>query len=218
KIRGFRIEPGEIEAALLQHPAVREAAVLMRADGEEKLLVAYVVLTGQTNPGELRTHLRTLLPDYMVPAAWVELAELPLNANGKVDRRALPAPQPQEARPGFVAPSSPTEEALAAIWAEVLGRGRVGIHDNFFDLGGHSLKATQVVSRVRETFGVELPLRRLFDQPTVAALAACIEASELAALGGAEELESALAALEGLSDEEVRALMERGELAGERER
>jgi amino acid adenylation domain-containing protein len=221
KIRGFRIEPGEIEAALLRYPGVREAAVLVREDNGDKLLVAYVVPAGDrslASPGGLRDHLRTLLPDYMMPAAWVELSELPLNANGKLDRRALPAPGGQEPGTGYVAPGTPTEEALAAIWAEVLGRKRVGSHDNFFDLGGHSLKATQVVSRIRETFGVELPLRQLFEQPTVAALASCIEISDLAALGGEEELESALTALDALSDEEVLALMaERGELAEERE-
>ena len=179
KIRGFRIEPGEIEAALRRHPSVAECAVVVRQDGArddvpgEKRLVAYVV--GDADADALRGHLRASLPDYMVPAAFVALDALPLNANGKVDRRALPAPD-FSAADAFVAPRTPVEEVLAGIWAQVLGRDRVGAADNFFAIGGHSLLATRVVSRVREVFGVEVPLRAVFECPTVARLAERVEA------------------------------------------
>jgi amino acid adenylation domain-containing protein len=185
KIRGFRIELGEIEAALDQHPAVREAVALAREDTlGEKRLVAYVVVEQESRPAanDLRSFLKEKLPEHMVPALFVLLDTLPLTPNGKVDRRALPAPD--RTRPEldktFVAPRTPTEELLSEIWAQVLDIERVGIHDNFFDLGGHSLLATQVVSRIREAFQVELPLRRLFEVPTVAGLAESIEVADRA--------------------------------------
>ncbi|HEX7240208.1 MAG TPA: amino acid adenylation domain-containing protein, partial [Longimicrobiaceae bacterium] len=163
KVRGFRVELGEVEAALAGHPSVREAAVVARDGG----LVGYVA--GSVTAGELREHLRASLPEYMVPSAYVVLERLPLTRNGKVDRRALPAPEASSGT--IVAPRTPAEEVLAGIWAEVLSVERVGAEDDFFALGGHSLLATRVVSRVREAFGVELPLRALFEAPTVAALA-----------------------------------------------
>ena len=185
KIRGFRIELGEIEAALGQHPAVREAVVLAQEDAAgEKRLVSYVVADREPLPTttDLRNFLKEKLPEYMVPAVFVLLDALPLMPNGKVDRRALPAPD--RSRPdldkAFVAPRTPTEELLAEIWAQLLDIERVGIHDNFFDLGGHSLLATQLVSRMREAFQVEIPLRRLFEVPTVAGLAESIEAARQA--------------------------------------
>ncbi len=185
KIRGFRIELGEIEAALGQHPAVREAVVLASEDVPgERRLVAYVVAEREPLPTttELRSFLSEKLPEYMTPALFVLLDALPLMPNGKVDRRALPAPD--RVRPeldeSFVAPRTPTEELLSEIWAQVLEIERVGIYDNFFDLGGHSLLATQVVSRIREAFQVELPLRRLFEVLTVAGLAETIEAAHSA--------------------------------------
>ena len=180
KIRGFRIELGEIEATLAQHPAVREAVVLVQEDGpEEKRLVAYVAAEeeARTTANKLRDFLKDKLPEHMVPAVFVLLEAFPLTPNGKVDRRALPLPDGRrpELDEAFVAYRTPTEELLAEIWAQVLGVERVGIYDNFFQLGGHSLLATQVVSRIREAFQVEMPLRRLFEAPTVAGLAESID-------------------------------------------
>ncbi|HEX7242173.1 MAG TPA: amino acid adenylation domain-containing protein, partial [Longimicrobiaceae bacterium] len=173
KVRGFRIEPGEIEGALREHPGVRQAVVVAReaAPGDARL-VAYVVPSGGEAPpaAELRAWARRRLPEHMVPGAFVPLEALPLTASGKVDRRALPESGAAEAGEAYVAPRTPTEEILAGIWADVLRRDRVGAADDFFALGGHSLLATRVVSRVREAFGVELPLRALFEAPTVAAL------------------------------------------------
>ncbi|SEU41903.1 amino acid adenylation domain-containing protein, partial [Myxococcus fulvus] len=176
KVRGFRIELGEVEAALARHPAVREAVVIAREDGPGgKRLVGYAVARDgvPTDGATLRTALKDVLPEYMVPAAVLVLDALPLTANGKVDRKALPAPDMStvSGRPDFVGPRTPTEARLGAIWCAVLEVERVGIHDNFFELGGHSLMATQAISRMRAVFGVELPLRDLFDTPTLEALA-----------------------------------------------
>ncbi|MEV0677472.1 non-ribosomal peptide synthase/polyketide synthase [Actinosynnema sp. NPDC050436] len=167
KIRGFRIEPGEVEAALLSHPDVAEAAVVARTDNGHTRLVGYVVTTG---PVELREHLRGLLPDYQVPAAFVELDRIPLTANGKLDRAALPAPQTRGDDDDFVAPATPAEAELARIWAEVLGAERVGAHDNFFTLGGDSILSIQLVSRARQA-GFRLTSRDVFRHQTVAELA-----------------------------------------------
>ncbi|HEX8318270.1 amino acid adenylation domain-containing protein, partial [Longimicrobium sp.] len=174
KVRGFRIEPGEIEAVLSAHAEVREARVIVSDDASgEKQLVAYVV--GNVDAEGLRAHLRESLPEYMVPAAFVGLEQLPLTPNGKLDVKALPAPELGSAEDEYVAPGTPVEEVLAGIWAEVLRLERVGVHDNFFEVGGHSLLATRVVSRIREVFGVEVPLRALFEGPTVAELAGRVE-------------------------------------------
>ena len=178
KIHGFRIELGEIEAALAQHPDVGEAVVLAlsAAEDTDRRLVAYLVATGEARPtvGELRRHLQTHLPDYMLPAAVVSLPSFPLTTNGKLDRAALPAPAPvrPDLEPSYVAPRTPVEGTLAAIWASVLGLEQIGVHDNFFELGGHSLLATQCVSRIRELLHIELPVRVVFECPTVARLAA----------------------------------------------
>ncbi|CAD5916872.1 Surfactin synthase subunit 1 [Planktothrix agardhii] len=185
KIRGFRIELGEIETVLSQHSAVKTAIVIAREDEtEQKRLVAYVVpqAEGISNPQEqsllavteLRQFLKAQLPEYMVPSAFVILESLPLTSNGKVDRRALPAPDFQSEEQ-YVAPRNPIEEILASIWVKVLKVEQVGIHDNFFELGGHSLLATQLISRIRKSFKVEMPLRELFVAPTVAALAQVIK-------------------------------------------
>src|SRR6266567_7164962 len=181
KVRGFRIELGEIESALASHPGVKHAVVLAREDLDtgEKRLVGYVVLhrKAPTTAEDLRQHLGEQLPDYMVPSALVTLDKLPLNANGKVDRQALPSPEEAgQAQPRtYLAPRTPVEEVVANIWAEVLRLSQVGADDNFFALGGHSLLATQVVSRLRRVLGVELPLRMMFEAPTVEKLAEKIE-------------------------------------------
>ncbi len=177
KVRGFRIELAEVQAALEEHPAVREAAVVTFEIGSETRLAGYVVLEPGTAPplSELRAHLKERLPGYMVPAAFVVLDSLPRTESGKVDRRRLPEPgRSRESAYGFVAPRTPVEQTLAEIWGELLRVDRVGVEDNFFDLGGHSLLATQVVSRVREAFSMELPLRSLFEAPTVGGLALAI--------------------------------------------
>ncbi|HEX3130822.1 MAG TPA: amino acid adenylation domain-containing protein [Thermoanaerobaculia bacterium] len=173
KIRGFRVEPGEIEAALTRHPEVADAVVVVREEGLDRRLVAYVVPKADKQP-ELRQFLEPLLPAPLIPSAFVFLPKLPLTANGKVDRSALPAPEVRamKSRP----PAGPVEELLAGLWEGVLGAKRVGAEDDFFDLGGHSLLATRLVSRIREVFQVELPLADLFQEPTVAAVAVRIEA------------------------------------------
>jgi amino acid adenylation domain-containing protein len=177
KVRGHRIEAGEIEAALKQRETVSEAVVVARdeADGEKRL-VAYVVGRGETEtPAALRQFLRTKLPEYMIPSAFVALAALPLTPNGKVDRKALPAPeQSGESEGGYVAPRTQTEEVLAGVWASVLKVERVGVRDHFFDLGGHSLLATRILARVGELFRVKFPLRRFFETPTIEELARAI--------------------------------------------
>ncbi|HEV2736563.1 MAG TPA: non-ribosomal peptide synthetase, partial [Longimicrobiaceae bacterium] len=204
KVRGFRIEPGEVEAALRAHPSVRDAAVVARDDpAGDPRLVAYVVPVrgghrGGFETGELRGFLFARLPEYMVPSAFVTVDALPLAPTGKLDRRALPAPEDASAaaHDPFAPPRTPEEEALARIWAAVLGVERVGIHDSFLDLGGHSLHAVRVGSRVREEFGVALDLRRFFAAPTVAALAAQLaEAGAGAAGDDAAEDEPALRAV-----------------------
>jgi amino acid adenylation domain-containing protein len=201
KVRGFRIELGEVQAVLHAHPAVRDAMVLAREDtAGDKRLVAYVVETkderrmtnddgSYSEPSsivhrpssiaqELRSYLAARLPEHMIPAAFVPLDALPLTPNGKLDLAALPAPDPSRALADFVAPRTPHEEVVAGIFAAVLGLRQVGIHDHFFALGGHSLLATQVISRVRRTFAIELPLRSLFECPTVRELAERIAASQ----------------------------------------
>ncbi|RYZ41975.1 MAG: amino acid adenylation domain-containing protein, partial [Myxococcaceae bacterium] len=181
KVRGFRVEPGEIEAALLRHPSVRQAAVLAREDsvGGSRRLVAYVVPSAEGSDAPvaslLRAFLAVHLPAYMVPSAFMVLERLPLTPNGKVDRRALPEPTgdafAKDATVDFTAPRDPEEEWVAGLLGELLGVSRVGAHDSFFDLGGHSLLATRVVARIHAHFDVSLSLRELFDGPTVSRLA-----------------------------------------------
>jgi acyl carrier protein len=180
KIRGFRIELGEIEAALAKHPTVREVAVLAREDQPgERRLVAYVTPYPEREVAmaELRGFLKERLPEHMVPAAFVALDTLPLNSSGKVDRRALPAPD--ASRPvlaaEFVAPETPAEEGVAAVWCEVLGIERVGVLDDFNELGGHSLLLPQVMHRLQRDFQIEVPLRVLAEETTVAGLALAVE-------------------------------------------
>jgi acyl-coenzyme A synthetase/AMP-(fatty) acid ligase/acyl carrier protein len=177
KVRGYRIELGEIEAALRGDAGVKDCVVVAREDAPgDKRLVAYVVGEGETAPDSngLRAQLKKSLPEYMVPSTVVRLARLPLTPNGKVDRRALPAPEGRPEVTAYVAPRTPIEEAVAAIWCEVLKLDKVGIDDNFFELGGHSLLATRVIARLREVFEVELPMRMLFQATTVRSLALLI--------------------------------------------
>ena len=165
KIRGFRMELGEIEARLEEHESVRQAVVLAREDQPGgKRLVAYYVGGEELGAEALRAHLAALLPEYMMPSAYMRLEALPLTPNGKLDREALPAPEGDAyARGGYEAPVGATEELLAQIWSELLGVERVGRHDNFFELGGHSLLAVTLVSRLRrQELKVEVPLAQLF--------------------------------------------------------
>ncbi len=179
KIRGFRIELGEIEAVITQHPAVRETVVVVRDDStDSQRIVAYVVPQKEQilTTFELRDFLESKLPSYMIPGAFIILEALPLMPNGKVDRKALPIPElTQILSSDIILPSTPIENLLAGIWAEILGIEKVGIDNNFFELGGHSLIATRVISQIRQVFQVELPLRYLFEKPTIAGLAKEIE-------------------------------------------
>jgi amino acid adenylation domain-containing protein len=217
KVRGFRIELGEIEAVLCGHPQISGAVVVVREDAPgDKRLVGYVANREPVPIGDLRSFLNRKLPDYMIPSVFVFLDSLPLTSSGKVDRKALPAPDQSrpELEESFVAPFTPLEEALARIWAGVLGLERVGIHDNFFDLGGHSLLATQMMARVRGAFQVDVPLRALFEKPTVGELATVIAGQKAIELDG-EEFSSTLAELESLSEEETqRLLLEQGNYEG----
>ncbi len=180
KIRGFRIELGEIEAKLIEQSGVDEAIVLVRENRPgNKQLVAYVVGSGTLTAELLRDNLKASLPDYMLPGAVVFLERMPLTANGKIDRKALPEPDMTEAaKSRYVAPATETETALAAIWRELLGIERVGRHDDFFSLGGHSLLAVQLPVAVQKQFNIELPLKRFFELPTVAAQARLIDTGE----------------------------------------
>ena len=178
-IRGFRVELGEIEAVLLKHPAVRETVLAAheRTPGNYTL-VAYVIAARESSPtaSDLRAFLKEQLPDYMIPAGFIFVESLPLTPTGKVDRQALPLPEAvrRELTSLFVAPRTALEKLLAASWIEILGVERVGAEDNFFELGGHSLAATQIIARICHAFDVELPLRRLYEAPTIAALAAAL--------------------------------------------
>ena len=208
KLRGFRIELGEIEAALHEHPAVGESVVVVREDTpNDKRLIAYIV-PHSNDPQlvtQLRSWLRERLPDYFMPSFFVVLDKLPLTPNGKVDKRALPPPEGQQSEATLLAPRTPEEEKVAEIWADVLNLKPIDVQANFFDIGGHSLLATRVVTRIREAFGVQLPLRVMFDSPTIAAVAAHIVEmrgqSEIATL--AEIVEK----LTHLSEDEAKSLL-----------
>jgi amino acid adenylation domain-containing protein len=223
KVRGFRIELGEVRSVLLQHPAVETGIVIVREDTPgDKRLVAYLVFREQPAPTaeELRAFLRVQLPEYMLPTAFMALDRLPLTPNSKVDLRMLPAPD--WGRPDMegstALPRTPLEASLAEIFADVLGVVSVGVHQNFFSLGGHSLLATHLLTRVRDALRIDLPLRNLFEGPTVAELAAAIEAHMPAAdlpappeveviARGDKSLDDLLAELNAMSEEEADALM-----------
>ena len=211
KIRGFRVELGEVASVVNKHPEVEDSVVLAREDRpDDKRMVAYVVL--RRKPAieihELYRFLKQRLPDYMLPSAFVILDSLPLTPSGKIDRLALPAPGQTRPKPedSYVAPRTPIEESLAGIWCKILNLDKVGIYDNFFDLGGHSLFATQVISRVISEFRVKVPLRSLFRAPTVADMAAAIVQKQIEKTE-TEGIEHMLAELEALSDEEARKLI-----------
>jgi amino acid adenylation domain-containing protein len=211
KIRGNRVEPGEVEAALRKHPAVQDAVVLAREDSPgDKRLVAYVVAQPGSASGaelmrELRKALGEKLPQYMVPSAFVPLPSMPLSANGKVDRKALPKPEEatsSEAATSHVAPRDSVEETLAGIWSETLNVKRVGAHDDFFELGGHSLAAMQILILVEERLGVQLDLPVLFEQTTVAKLAKVVSEMKATPVLGSQPVD-----VDQLSDEQVEAML-----------
>jgi acyl carrier protein len=186
KVRGFRVELGEIELALRALPGVSQAVVALRDGGGEPVLAAYVVpkMEGyaashgeRATPESLREALAAQLPEYMVPAVLVLLDALPLTANGKIDRAALPMPGEGTLADRYVAPRTPVEEQLVAIWSEVLKRDRIGTRDNFLELGGHSLLAIRVLGKISKSCGVRLPLRTLFDAPTIEQLGAIVEST-----------------------------------------
>jgi amino acid adenylation domain-containing protein len=208
KIRGVRIELREIEDLLRSQPSVKDVAVVDLEDTSgNKYLCAYVVLAAQTEVAQLREHLSANLPNYMLPSAFVVLAELPRTISGKVDRRALPKPAQWRTQQELVAPRTPLEETLAQIWCQVLNVERVGIHSNFFELGGHSLLATQLLSRVRAAVAVDVPLRALFATPTVAGLALAITQIQLEQ-GDEQEMSHLLAEIKQTSDDDLDALLQ----------
>jgi acyl-CoA synthetase (AMP-forming)/AMP-acid ligase II/acyl carrier protein len=211
KLRGYRIELGEIEVVLSQHPKVQSSVVVVREDTpDDKRLVAYVVgQQGESfDASELRNYLKQKLPEYMIPSDFVLLDQLPLTPNGKVDRKVLPAPDQDRPELGNVyqAPRTLIEETLASIWSELLKVDKVGIHDNFFELGGHSLLATQIMSRVRSGLSVEVPLRTLFESPTIEQMAAAIM-EHREKQSGEQESEYVLFELESRPDEEAQRLL-----------
>jgi amino acid adenylation domain-containing protein len=213
KVRGFRIELGEIEAALCEHESVREAAVTAYSNTHgDTRLAAYVVPAGERvlTRAELHAFLKEKLPEYMVPYLYLFLDKLPLTPHGKADRRALPAPEDAEREldAPFVGPRNAIEEVLSEIFAEVLTVERVGVNDNFFDLGGHSLLATQLVSRVRKDFQTDLPLRKIFEAPTVAALAPLLVAGEPSP-GQFEKRAETLRRIESLSADDLEEMLRR---------
>jgi acyl carrier protein len=222
KIRGIRIELGEIESVLGEHPLVQEAVVAVHGQGEAQQLVAYVVGVNGQPPAtvELRRFLKSRVPDYLIPSSFVPLAKFPLLPNGKIDRKALPAPDANQATAerSFIAPRNETEQKLASIWQELLHVQRIGIDHNFFELGGHSLLGIQLLSRIRRSFEVEIPVRCLFDEPTIAALAIEVEKAKAAGTAvrppilsrrpGVSGREALAAQLEKLSADQVNALLE----------
>ena len=234
KVRGYRIELGEVEAALRRHEGVRESVVLAREDVPgEKRLTAYLVMdhempgerrngdNGHNNGAapasdtqekideELRQHLRQQIPEYMIPSAFVLLATLPLTANGKIDRRALPAPVQESRAEHYVRPETSVQEVISGIWEELLGVERIGIHDNFFELGGHSLLVAQMLARLQDAFQVELPLRRVFEDLTISVVAQLlIEIS-----GDRDRVERTadlLVRVSQLSDDEIETMLAAG--------
>jgi acyl-CoA synthetase (AMP-forming)/AMP-acid ligase II/acyl carrier protein len=209
KIRGFRVELGEIEAVLSRHPAIKHAVVVVQHTAEgDRTLIAFLIAPTQPEAPELRDYLREQLPDYMVPSRFVLVDTLPLNANGKIDRRALAGRNVVETPEIYSASKlNPTQQKLIEIWREVLHANAIKLDDNFFELGGHSLLAVQIIARVRNAFGVPVALRCLFEAPTVAGLAEVI-AQYSSETREEEDVARILREVEGLSEEEAQRLLE----------
>ena len=208
KVRGFRVELGEVEAVLSRHPAIEQAVVVFKqSSGGDQRLVAFAIAPAKPEDRELREFMLRYVPDYMVPASFVYLDAFPLNANGKADRQVLveriPAAVPAARFKGMDA----VQEKIAEVWCTVLQRSEVGLYDNFFELGGHSLLATQIIARVRAAFNVPVPLRAIFEAPTVAGLAEVIK-QHGAETAEQEDIAKILSEVEGLSEEEARSLLE----------
>jgi len=209
KIRGFRVEPAEAEAVLARHPGVAACAVLPRGGEEDRRLVAWFVPMRSPGPAaaDLLTWCRERLPAFLVPALYMTVHSLPLDPNGKLDRRALPEPETARPQAGFVAPRTPVERQMAALWAELLGVERVGAGDDFFSIGGHSLLATRVVARIERDFGVEVALRVFFENPTVAAMAEEVTRAQLRQ-GDPQRMEELLARVRSLSPAELAGFLQ----------
>src|SRR5262249_4035797 len=210
KLRGYRIEPGEVEVLLRRHDSVRDAVIaLQEGPPGEARLVAYLVLKDEAkfSASELHRFLRQYVPDPMVPSAFVPISEVPLTPNGKVDRRALPPPGTcrPELDQKIVRPRNALEQSLAGIWCGVLGLTEVGVLDSFFELGGHSLLAMQVVARVHDVLGINLPVRLVFEAPTIAEMAAAIVEQQIQE-ASPDELEQALTAVENVPLDRARAI------------
>ena len=211
KIRGYRIELGEIEAILTEYPLVSEVATTVQEDQfGEKMLVAYYTAPADDPVGlrDIKAFLRDRLPEYMIPLHFVKLESMPLTPNGKIDRKALPAPDAQrpELEKSFEAPRTPMEQSIAQVWSDVLGLEEIGVYDNFFDLGGHSLQATRVIARLRTPLQLDVPLRLFFENPTVAELALAVTELQ-AGQENDDDIMKMIEELEGLSDDEVAALL-----------
>jgi len=214
KVRGYRVEPGEIEAVLNGHRSIKQSVVVASENGGGgKRLIGYVVGEGELKNLELKQYVRERLPEYMVPETILTLKEMPLAANGKIDRKRLPSADASDRgrEQEYLGPRTPVEEILVEIFQEELKLDRVGIHDNFFEIGGHSLLAIRVISQVRNTFDVEIGVKRIFEEPTVARLAEALTAQEPKP-GQMEKIALILKKLDNMTDEEAGA-----ELTGRRQ-
>lgn len=205
KIKGYRIELGEIENQLLSNKSVKQVVVTVdQEDDSSKFICAYVVLNDKLTSLELRNYLKMKLPEYMIPSYFIELEKIPLTPNGKVDRKALPNYKKSiNVKTQYIPPQNEIEEKVSNIWKDILSLDEISIHDNFFELGGDSLKVTKIVDRVYKEFNVKIPLRNLFDDPTVAKLAELIQQKN----SQKSTMEKILQEIEGLSDEEIQEVL-----------
>jgi acyl carrier protein len=207
KIRGFRIEAGEIESTLRQHAAIQHAVVDAKTLGGEAQLVAYLVADTEIPSTELRAHICETLPEHMAPQAYVYLDALPLTPSGKLDRKALPEPKTPESAATYAAPRNDEEKTLVELWQQLLQTEPIGINDNFFELGGHSLLLTQLASRIRDAFFVDIPLQVLFDASTIEQMAVVVMDAQLEQQDP-DEVNQLMEQIQGLSPEEVQAMLE----------